>query len=130
MLLPTCGKLVATPSRATPCSASLHQLYAGSASRGTAPCWFTKSDAFSSRVRFATRAAARVAKSAAPSHHGAFRSAAPSQGPGPYREEEDEATALTQTPSVIASQRMMMEGGCYVESRDAGCGGSTPCVEE
>ena len=75
-----CGKLVATPSRATPWSASDHQLYRGQFTRGTAAAEFTNRPAFSSLVRFATRAAARSAKLDDMSHHlAAFMS--PSHGP-------------------------------------------------
>src|SRR5579884_257280 len=47
------------PSAATPCSASLHQSYAGTLRRGIARAWFTSCDAFSSSVIRCTKSVAR-----------------------------------------------------------------------
>ena len=54
-----CGNTVAAPLRATPCRASLHQLYALMPRAGTAADEFMDRDVFSSRVRRETRSFAR-----------------------------------------------------------------------
>jgi hypothetical protein len=67
---PICGKLVPSPSRATPCNASDHQLYAGHEMRGTAPTPFVKSPAFSLGWRFDTSIATRSESAFVWSHQG------------------------------------------------------------
>ena len=47
------------PLLATPCSASLHQLYAGTSNLGIARDWFVSCVTFSSTVIRCTRSAAR-----------------------------------------------------------------------
>ena len=54
-----CGKTVANPPPATPCSASDQMLYSGTPSRGMARVRFTIWDAFSSRVMRETRSSMR-----------------------------------------------------------------------
>jgi hypothetical protein len=54
-----CGKTVASPDRATPCSASFHQLYGGTPSRSMPGATSFISRTFSSRVMRETRSAAR-----------------------------------------------------------------------
>src|SRR5580692_4727881 len=65
-----CGKLVAKPLRATPCSASFHQLYAGTPRRGMAAAasciWLT----FSSSVMRPTRSLARASGASAGLRYG------------------------------------------------------------
>ena len=54
-----CGKTVARPARATPCSASFHQGKAGMPSRSTGAARSISNETFSSSVRRATRSEAR-----------------------------------------------------------------------
>ena len=49
------GKTVAVPARATPCSASFHQLYSGMPSRSMAGALYVIWKTFSSRVIWATQ---------------------------------------------------------------------------
>jgi hypothetical protein len=57
-----CGNTVAPPARATPCSASFHQSYAGKPRRSIAGAAFCICAAFSSSVIRDTRSAARSSK--------------------------------------------------------------------
>ena len=55
-----CGKTVAKPPPATPCSASDQMLYSGTFSRGMARVRLTSCDAFSSSVMRETRSSTRL----------------------------------------------------------------------
>src|SRR6185369_2419183 len=55
-----CGKTVAYPARATPCSASFHQSYAGMPRRSIAGAPFIICETFSSSVMRETRSSTRA----------------------------------------------------------------------
>ena len=65
-----CGKTVAKPPPATPCSASDQMLYSGTFSRGMARVRLTSWDAFSSSVMRATRSSTRWSIGSAGSWNG------------------------------------------------------------
>src|SRR5215207_3248019 len=66
-----CGKTVATPLKATPCSASFHQSYSGTPRRWMAGAAFIICETFSSSVIRETRSATRRSKGRLGSRYGA-----------------------------------------------------------